>query len=131
MLKDPAETDCLTISLLHACCAVSGQVTMLLTTLPCAGPAWNTAQQGAPAQGTRAGQSLVWDVAQMSAPHMGSNLVLNSMSYREMEAEYVRQRQAVLEELRVAKTEAEAERAKIMARINSTLGNMGRSRWGR
>jgi hypothetical protein len=46
--------------------------------------------------------------------------------WRELQVEYLRQRQVVLLELQAAKAEAEAERQRILAKIGSTLAN---SRW--
>lgn len=43
------------------------------------------------------------------------------LSLEQIQREYVRQRAAVVEELRRAKEEAEAERKRILARINRTL----------
>jgi hypothetical protein len=70
-----------------------------------------------------AGQQMV---QQLNQSPMVSTGAYGSWSWEQMQREYTRQRRAVLDELRLAKDEAEAERARIMSRIGKTLGN---SRW--
>lgn len=84
---------------------------------PNGAPAW-TGTTAAPGAATNAGRVL--------GDAMRMQYMLQDKSLEQLQAEYLRQRSAVLEELRQAKQEAEEERRKIMAKISKTLGN---SRW--
>lgn len=59
-------------------------------------------------------------------------LVSSETPFKLPQAEYMAQRAAVLEELRLAKAEAQADRQRILQRIGRQIGRMdmgGTSRW--
>ncbi len=61
-----------------------------------------------------------------AAPELPSYSSFSPVSYEQMQAEYLRQRALVVEELKRAKDQAEAEKARIMSKIGKALSS---SRW--